>query len=168
MREGGFSRVLSEVGGEVIGDLAAHILIPTRQYGASPETLVVHAENPQSDGVHGYAQCLAIVTPQTQREGMVMIESPEILSLDLLQKGASQQFGISGSDIARVTYPISIQEKGNYTYDRGHLTPTRLNTSEGSVLLESAVLSNRGFVRTKFTPSWKSRFPGLEFEVEVI
>ena len=220
MAREGFTRVVNELGGELITDIATNVILPDSMAtspgtkpvkkpgtttatttaptapipprpglvpGLVPETLAIHAETPDNDGIHGHAQCLALVTPPVMapavtpavtpapaarpdraRNGVVMIESPEIISLDLLQQGARQQFGIAGPDLARLSYPIAIRDKGHYTYAAGHRSPTRLLSAEGIILLESHVSGDRGFVHTEFRPHRNSRFPRLDYEIEVL
>ena len=166
MRSSGFSRVLDEVGGELVSDIAANVMFPDSP-SLSPQTVLIHAENSVSDGEHGFAQCLAIVTPQSGPSGTVMIESPEILSFDRLQETAAFHYGLRDRELARMSYPVSIIDKGDYSYEYGHLTPTRLRTAEGVVHLDSSVSGDRGFISARFIPSARSRFPTLEIETEV-
>jgi hypothetical protein len=156
MASGGFSRVINEVGGQVIEEIAVNAIARSSR-GA--ETIAVQAENPYQDGIYGPAQCIATVTPNNGPRGTVLMETPEILALELLQEKLSID-GYRDEDIARIAYPVETLRKGNFNYAKGHEGPTILKTGEGTVTLRADVYNDlEGLIYARFDPRPGSTVP---------
>lgn len=161
-RNGGFTRIQSEIAGEVAGEIAQRIVENIN----SPQVAAIHAENPTQDGEHGPAQCVGITNIIEPTEPSIMIESPEIIAMDGMRSKATE-VAPSEDDVAQLLLPTRMIQDGKFSYADGHSRPTLFQTVEGTVELTSFVEGRTGVLRAAFAPNRTSRWDPFFSVVEV-
>jgi len=164
---GGFTNIVSEISGELAGDIVSEFLTAPKK----PQVSVIHAENPHVSGAHGLAQCVAFTNGVKPNAPSVTMEAPEIVALEKMRQNIEAS-GQSDKTAADIMFPIDGISKGNFRYDTGHRTPSIFESKEGFVRLSSTVSRHgsrsKGVLKSEFQPKSGSRFEGFEVDWTVL
>jgi hypothetical protein len=117
MREGGFQRVVSEVGGDFISDISSDLVWDILD--GDPQIALVHSQSEVRDADFGGSSCLGIVHSNPGSDHVIFLENPEMMIMNAFQDLVERHYGVGSDAVLGMTIPTGLIEQGNFTFDEG-------------------------------------------------